>query len=149
MRSTGAPPNWTSYVSIAGADAAVARALQDRSVPLHASSAGKAFLAFLADEERDALLVRTLERYTRSTVVDRRRLEKKELEAVRRDGYCVCVGELEEALVGAAAPVLDRHGRPLAVVSVWGSGHRIPRPRRAALGRRTVQAANDIGARLQ
>jgi predicted enzyme related to lactoylglutathione lyase len=26
MRSTGAPPNWTSYVSVAGADAAVARA---------------------------------------------------------------------------------------------------------------------------
>jgi DNA-binding IclR family transcriptional regulator len=119
-----------------------------RSVPLHATSAGKAFLAFLAEEERDALLERKLERYTGSTVVDRRRLEK-ELEAVRRDGYCVCAGEFEEALVGASAPVLDRHGRPLAVVSVWGSEHRIPHARRPELGRRTVRAAGDIEARLQ
>ena len=68
---------------------------------------------------------------------------------MRRDGYCVCVGELEEALVGASAPVLDRHGRPLAVVGVWGSEHRIPHARRPELGRRTVRAANDIEARLQ
>jgi IclR family transcriptional regulator, KDG regulon repressor len=80
--------------------------------------------------------------------VDRRRLEK-ELEAVRRDGYCVCVGELEEALVGASAPVLNRHERPLAAVRVWGAEHRVPHARRPELGRRTVQAANDIEARLQ
>jgi DNA-binding IclR family transcriptional regulator len=118
-----------------------------KSVPLHATSAGKAFLAFLADEERDALLERKLERYTKSTVVDRRELEK-EFESVRRDGYCVCVGELEEALVGASAPVLDHHERPLAVVSVWGSEHRIPHARRPEIGRRAVQAANDIEALL-
>jgi DNA-binding IclR family transcriptional regulator len=118
-----------------------------KPVPLHATSAGKAFLAFLADEERDALLGRKLERYTRSTVVDRRKLER-ELEAVRRDGYCVCVGELEEALVGASAPVRNDQGRPIAVVSVWGSEHRIPHARLPGVGRRTVQAANDIEALL-
>jgi DNA-binding IclR family transcriptional regulator len=118
-----------------------------KPVPLHATSAGKAFLAFLADEERDALLGRKLERYTRSTVVNRRKLER-ELEAVRRDGYCVCVGELEEALVGASAPVRNDQGRPIAVVSVWGSEHRIPHARLPGVGRRTVQAANDIEALL-
>jgi DNA-binding IclR family transcriptional regulator len=118
-----------------------------KPVPLHATSAGKAFLAFLADEERDALLGRKLERYTRSTVVDRRKLER-ELEAVRRDGYCVCVGELEEALVGASAPVRNDQGRPIAVVSVWGSEHRIPHARLPGVGRRTEQAANDIEALL-
>ena len=90
----------------------------------------------------------SFERFTRSTVVDRRRLEK-ELEAVRRDGYCVCAGELEEALVGASAPVLDHQERPLAVVSVWGSEHRISHARRPEIGRRTVQAANDIEALLR
>src|SRR4029450_11404664 len=116
-----------------------------KPVPLHPASAGKAFLAFLADEERDALLGRKLERYTRSPAVDRRQLER-ELGAVRRDGYCVCVGELEEALVGASAPVRNDQGRPIAVVSVWGSEHRIPHARLPGVGRRTVQAANDIEA---
>jgi DNA-binding IclR family transcriptional regulator len=118
-----------------------------RSVPLHATSAGKAFLAFLADEERDALLERKLERYTRWTVVDRRQLED-ELDVVRRDGYCVCVGELEEALVGASAPVLSRQGRAVAVVSVWGPEHRLARARLPDIGRRTLQAANEIEALL-
>jgi DNA-binding IclR family transcriptional regulator len=118
-----------------------------KSVPLHATSAGKVFLAFLPEEERDVLLARKLERYTRSTVVNRRQLEQ-ELEAVRRDGYCVCVGELEEALVGASAPVLTQNRRPIAVVSVWGSEHRIPHATRPAVGRRTLRAANDIEALL-
>jgi DNA-binding IclR family transcriptional regulator len=121
---------------------------QGKPVPLHATSAGKVLLAFLPEGERDALLAGTLERYTRSTIVNRRALEK-ELEAARRDGYGVCVGELEEALVGVSAPVLDHHGRPLAVVSVWGSEPRMPRAGLVAVGRRTAQAANDIEALLR
>jgi DNA-binding IclR family transcriptional regulator len=120
---------------------------QGRSVPLHATSAGKVFLAFLPEEERDALLARKLERYTRATVVNRREL-RSELEIVRRDGYCVCVGELEEALVGVSAPVLDQRRRPIAVVSVWGTERRIRHASRPRLGRRAVRAANDIEALL-
>jgi DNA-binding IclR family transcriptional regulator len=135
------------YVDQVEAPQIMAANWHGRSVPLHATSAGKAFLAFLAEEERDALLERKLERYTRSTVVDRHRLGD-ELEAVRRDGYCVCVGELEEALVGVSAPVLHHHRRPLAVISVWGSEHRIPPERRRELGRCTVQAAGDVQALL-
>jgi DNA-binding IclR family transcriptional regulator len=135
------------YVDQVEATQVMAVNWRGKPVPLHATSAGKVFLAFLPAEERDVLLARKLERYTRATVVNRRELEK-ELEAVRRDGYCVCVGELEEALVGASAPVRNQTGRPIAVVSVWGSEYRLPRASRAGVGRRTVQAANDIEALL-
>jgi DNA-binding IclR family transcriptional regulator len=118
-----------------------------KPVPLHATSAGKAFLAFLPEEERDLLLAHKLQRYTPATVVDRRTLDHQ-LEAVRRDGYCVCAGELEEALVGVSAAVRNQHGRPIAVVSVWGSEHRMPQASRPEVGRRTVQAASDIEALL-
>jgi DNA-binding IclR family transcriptional regulator len=120
---------------------------EGKAVPLHATSAGKVFLAFLPKGERDALLAGRLERYTRSTIVNRRMLEKG-LAAARRDGYGVCVGELEEALVGVSAPVFDYRGRPMAVVSVWGSEHRMPHANLHALGTRTAQAAHDIQARL-
>lgn len=118
-----------------------------KSVPLHATSAGKAFLAFLNEDERDSLLEGDLERFTASTVTDRRTLEQQ-FDAIRRDRYCVCVGELEDVLFGASAPVLGARQRPVAVVSVWGSEHRIPRSRQAEIARRTRQAADEIEALL-
>jgi DNA-binding IclR family transcriptional regulator len=118
-----------------------------KSVPLHATSAGKAFLAFLDEEERDALLEGDLERFTAATVSDRRTLEQQ-LDAIRRDRYCVCVGEFEDALFGASAAVLGARGRPVAVVSVWGSEHRVPRSRVADIARRTRQAGDEIEALL-
>ena len=114
-----------------------------RTVPLHATSTGKAYLAFLPQEERDAVLPRRLERYTATTVTDRRKLGE-ELVAARRDGFAVCVGELEESLFGASAPVLSEQGRPVAVVSVWGTEHRLPRERLAEVGRRAVEAAAEL-----
>jgi DNA-binding IclR family transcriptional regulator len=118
-----------------------------KAVPLHATSAGKAFLAYLDADERDALLEGELERFTAATVTDRPTLEEQ-FGAVRRDGYCICVGELEDALFGASAPVLGARRRPVAVVSVWASEHRVPRSRLDAIARRTRQAADEIEALL-
>jgi DNA-binding IclR family transcriptional regulator len=114
-----------------------------RTVPLHATSTGKAYLAFLPEEEQEAVLPRRLERYTPSTVTDRRKLGE-ELGAARRDGYAICVGELEESLFGASAPVLSEQGRPVAIVSVWGTEHRLPRERLAEVGRQAVEAAAEL-----
>jgi len=119
-----------------------------RSVPLHATSSGKAFLAYLDKDERDAMLGDRLERFTKTTITDRRALGR-ELEAVRRDGYAVCVGELEESLFGASAAVLTERGRPLAIVSVWGPEHRVPRGRLPKIGRPARAAADRIEALLQ
>jgi DNA-binding IclR family transcriptional regulator len=118
-----------------------------KSVPLHATSAGKAFLAFLDEEERDAVLEGDLERFTASTVTDRRTLELQ-FEAIRRDRYCVCVGELEDGLFGASAAILGARRRPVGVLSDWGSAHRVPRSRVGDVARRTRQAADEVEALL-
>src|SRR5258707_15413107 len=96
-----------------------------RDVPLHATSTGKAYLAFMSPDERHTALPARLERYTATTVTDRKALEA-ELAEVRRVGFATCVGELEESLFGASAPVLSEQGRPVAIVSVWGTEHRMP-----------------------
>jgi DNA-binding IclR family transcriptional regulator len=114
-----------------------------RAVSLHATSTGKALLAFLREDERDALLPAKLERFTPTTITDRKRLEA-ELAKVRRKGFSVCVGELEPTLFGASAPVLTEQGRPLAVVSVWGPEHRVPEKRLSRIGRHTVAAAREL-----
>ncbi len=114
-----------------------------RSVPLHATSTGKAYLAFLTADDRMFALPERLERYTATTITDRKSLAA-ELEEVRRNGFAVCVGELEESLFGASAPVLSEQGRPVAVVSVWGSEHRLPRERLDRAGRSTLAAAEEL-----
>jgi DNA-binding IclR family transcriptional regulator len=114
-----------------------------RSVPLHATSSGKAFLAWLPREEREALTPVRLKRYTDTTITSRRELED-ELEAVRRDGYSVCAGELEETLYGASSAVLNERQRPVAIVSVWGPEHRVFRERLPEVGLQAVRAAGEI-----
>lgn len=116
-----------------------------RSLPLHATSGGKAFLAWLPKEERDAILTGRLQRYTSTTVTERRRLEQ-ELAADRRRGYSTCLGELEETLWGVSSAVLDRRERPLAIVNVWGPSNRLTADRLPAVGAKTAGAAAEIRA---
>ena len=118
-----------------------------RPIALHATSSGKAFLAWLPKEERRVLLQDKLERFTATTVTDRRRLEQ-EFEEVRREGYSMCVGELEETLYGASAAVLNERERPVAIVSVWGPQHRVPAERLPEIGRKAHAAATEIKALL-
>jgi len=63
----------------------------------------------------------------------------------RARGYGTCAGELESALYGVSAPVLDRTGRPLAVLSIWGPKDRVPEQRFAELGPIAVAAAREVG----
>jgi len=119
-----------------------------RPAPLHATSSGKAFLAWLPPEERAALLTPgRLKRYTSTTITTRPQLEH-ELEAVRRDGYSICVGELEETLWGVSAAVLNERERPVAIVTVWGPQHRVSRERLPEIGGYAVRAADEIKALL-
>ena len=61
----------------------------------------------------------------------------------------MCVGELEESLFGASAAVLSEQGRPVAVVSVWGTEHRLPRERLPEVGRQALEAAEEIKGLLR
>jgi DNA-binding IclR family transcriptional regulator len=118
-----------------------------RSVAMHATSSGKAFLAWLPEEEREVLVPQSLERFTDTTLTSRRALEA-ELDEVRRVGYAVCVGELEETLYGVSAPIVNERQRPLAIVSVWGPQHRVPEERLPELGRQAQRAADEIKSLL-
>ena len=110
---------------------------------MHATSTGTVFLAHLVSDERDAFLGTRLERFTKKTIVGRGKLDRG-LDRIRRDGYAVCLGELEESLFGASAAVLNEQQRPVAIVSVWGPEHRVPRARLADVGRRTRRAAQRL-----
>jgi DNA-binding IclR family transcriptional regulator len=118
-----------------------------RAVALHATSTGKAFLAWLPAEERALVLGQPLEAYTETTVTDPAALEA-ELRDVRRRGHAVSRGELERALWGVSAAALDARGRPAAVLSVWGPGSRIRSRGLRRLGEAAAASALELAAHL-
>ncbi|MGP4019864.1 IclR family transcriptional regulator [Saccharopolyspora sp. 5N708] len=118
-----------------------------RQVPMHATSAGKAFLAWLPEAEVESMLANPLPEYTARTRTDRDAL-RAELAEIRQQGYSVSVGELETQVYGVAAPVLDASHRPFAIVSIWGPRERIPESRFVELGPLAREAAEEIAAAM-
>jgi DNA-binding IclR family transcriptional regulator len=118
-----------------------------REVPLHATSTGKAFLAWLPADEVRGLLDLPLPRFTETTVTDLDLL-MAELAEIRARGFADCAGELEPALYGVSAPILNLNDRPLGIFSIWGPVARVPVSRFAELGPIAVAAAAEIRAAL-
>ena len=115
----------------------------NKPLPLHATSGGKVFLAWLRADERAAILPRELQRYTDRTITDPEDLGR-ELEAARRVGYALCIREYEEFSSGVSAAVLNSRQYPMAVVNVWGPAPRNPARRLHEIGRHAVTTAESV-----
>jgi DNA-binding IclR family transcriptional regulator len=117
-----------------------------REVPLHATSTGKAFLAWLPTVEVRAMIETPLQRFTDTTLTKVDDL-LDDLERTRARGFAECAGELEPTLFGVSAPVLSKDGgRPLAVFSIWGPLSRVPVSRFPVLGPLAIEAAAEVRA---
>src|ERR1700730_2100955 len=119
------------------------RSGRKKPLPLHATSGGKAFLAWLGRDERDAILPATLPRYTDHTVTDRDELER-ELAEIRRTGFALSDRGDEEFSSGASAALLTSRRAPTAVVNVWGPAPMNSARRLREIGREAVQTAAEI-----
>jgi DNA-binding IclR family transcriptional regulator len=115
--------------------------------PLHATSTGKAVLAWLPGEERSELLEPPLARHTESTITSLQGLER-ELERVRRRGFSTAIEELEVGAVAVAAALREPSGLPLGAISVGGPASRLGRRRLASLGKRLAATAERLARRL-
>ncbi len=115
--------------------------------PLHATSSGKAILAFLPAEERDEVLRSlSLSRHTERTVTSLSAL-RGSLDEIRRAGVCVTIDELVAGASGIAAPVFDRHGRVAGACAIGGPTERV-RPRLKMLATEVKATAHALSARL-
>jgi DNA-binding IclR family transcriptional regulator len=110
---------------------------------LHCTAAGKVFLAFGVAELPDG----ELERLTATTIIDRERL-RRELEAIRDQGYATIVDELEPGLSAVAAPVRDRGGTVVAALTASGASLRLAPQRLRLLGRVALDQAHALSTRL-
>jgi DNA-binding IclR family transcriptional regulator len=116
-------------------------------VPLYCTSAGQVLLAYLPRERVEQILARGMPRRTPLTMTDPETL-LAELQAVRKRGYAVDLGQREEGLVGIAAPVRNVSGNVIASCTISGSEQRIRREMIPALAEHVVAAAMELSKRL-
>lgn len=116
--------------------------------PLHCTSQGKAILAALPPERRDALVRdMTLSAMTPRTVTDRRRL-LAELRLTAQRGWSIDDEEIVSGVRCCGAPIVDAQGEVLGAVSVAGPAFRLTMQRIELLGPELAEAARRIGAQL-
>lgn len=116
--------------------------------PLHSTSQGKAILAALAAERRDAI-VKDIELsvQTPRTITDRRRLQA-ELKLTATRGWSI---DDEEMIIGVrccGAPIIDPQGQVRGAISIAGPSFRLSMERLNLLGPEVAEAARRIGAQL-
>jgi DNA-binding IclR family transcriptional regulator len=117
-------------------------------LPLHAAAPGKAILARLPAAERDQILQKlSFDRFNERTICDVKEFVR-ELEQVGDLGYALDRGEQLSGIHCVAAPILNRHGYPLASIWVTGPTDRLRRGDFPAVGEIVRQHALTISGRL-
>src|SRR5829696_3699228 len=94
-----------------------------RHTPLHATAAGKIFLAHMPVDQRRRLLRRPLKRFTEYTIVDPATLWDH-VQRSAHDGFAYTLEELEVGLNAVGAPILSFDGGVVGAVSVSGPAFR-------------------------
>lgn len=95
------------------------------SAPVWSGAVGRVLLGGLPDSEHDEILRRSrLHPLASNTVVDRPRLREL-VEAARVNGWSSSESETVDGAAATAAPVIDRHGRIVAVLSLYASADRL------------------------
>ena len=116
--------------------------------PLHCTSQGKAILAALPPERRDALVREmTLTAVTPRSITDRRRL-LAELKLTAQRGWSIDDEEIVPGVRCCGAPIVDAQGEVRGAVSVAGPAFRLTMERLELLGPEVAEAARRIGAQV-
>jgi IclR family acetate operon transcriptional repressor len=117
------------------------------SWPVHATSTGKALLAYLPSEARRKFLQFPLRKFTPQTLTQPERLEDA-LNHIRQQGYAIAAEELEAGFVAIGAPVCNFDGQVQAAISAGGPATRLTPERIDQIISLVLQSAERISARL-
>lgn len=118
-----------------------------RRLPLHATSTGKALLAWLDPDAVAPALQQPLEIYTPHTIASVEALEA-ELNTSREAGYAIEHAEYETGLNAIAAPVRDHTGKVIAALSASGPSYHLTPERFEEVAKEVISAARAISAEL-
>src|ERR687890_432151 len=111
--------------------------------PLHATAAGKIFLAYMPEDQLLRVLEGPLERFTENTIIDPSSL-KDHTGKIRDEGYGYTVEELETGLNAVGAPIRGADSAVVGAVSVSGPAVRLRPDAFPEIGELSRRAAAEI-----
>ncbi|WP_344300692.1 IclR family transcriptional regulator [Sinomonas flava] len=111
--------------------------------PLHATSSGKVFLAYMHPGLRDDVLRDAPPETLTPRTLTRQQLDEQ-LPEIMRLGYAATRGELEEGLNAIAAPVFGHTGEVIGAVSISGPAFRFDPDTDPALVKAVIAAGEEI-----
>ncbi len=115
---------------------------------IHASSNGKAILAYLPEREQHGILDGlSLTKFTERTIISKDAF-RAELQRVRDRGYAFDIAEEDVGVHCASAPILDKHGIAVAAITATGPAFRFPEVDMDALGQCVKKYAGRVSQRL-
>jgi IclR family KDG regulon transcriptional repressor len=114
-------------------------------LPAFCTASGKAFLAYMPDEQVRLILEQGMPAHTERTRVSPADLYQ-DLRLSREQGFALSEQEYERDINAVAAPILDAQGCPVAVIAIAGPAYRLSHGRMLELGR-SVRAATEAIAR--
>ncbi|MDY6872492.1 MAG: IclR family transcriptional regulator [Chloroflexota bacterium] len=95
-----------------------------RYLPLHAGSAGKLFLAFMSEDQRESILADVpREAFTDKTITDADEL-RRQCEIIQKRGFALSHGEWTADASGVAAPIFNQRRQMVAALTVSGPTQR-------------------------
>jgi DNA-binding IclR family transcriptional regulator len=130
-----------------GARSVVHYAWPGKTVPAHATAAGKIFLAFLPPDAAERVPQGDLRRCTPRTITDPAALAL-DLERARRRGFAVNDEENELESCGVAAPVRNHRGELSAALTVAIPKHRFDPSQQETMARAVLRGAERLSRRL-
>jgi len=117
-------------------------------MPVNAGAAAEILLAWAPDQEVTELLAAApLRRFTARTLTDKDEWRAR-LREIRATGYAISRGELDEGIMGIAAPVRQPDGTVAAAVSVAALRFRVPDSAVPGITEAVREAAGQISDRL-
>lgn len=118
-----------------------------RRMPIHATSSGRAILAFKTEEEKKNILLGSLEKFTSETITDCDDLRANLLQ-VQKSGYAIAIGEMELDLNALAVPISNYEKEVIACVSVSGPSHRFTKEYIYEIIPTVLKTSNQLSAEL-
>ncbi len=117
-------------------------------MPIHATAAGKAIIAYESEDEIRKRFNRDMARFTPNTLTSIEDLLKN-LKAARERGYAADLEEFEEGLRCIAAPIRDYTRKVIGALSISGPAHRLTDEKIGTfIGPEVVRCGEDLSRRL-
>lgn len=93
--------------------------------PLYAGASNKVIMAYLPPEKQEVIITQGLQEITAQTIINPEEL-RRNLEEIRRLGWCYSVGEYSEEVIGLAVPLFTRKGQVIGSLTVAAPQYRFP-----------------------